>query len=1184
MARIALIAGCIAAGIAISVMTGGLGTFAVGAWTADIIAGASVGAAAGSVLSSVIFPPHSNAGPPMNDLQAMSSAAGAPIPWGYGGYRIAGQVIWADTIKVTKNQESTGGGKGGGPTTTVYTYTIDAAISFGFGPGTITRIWADSKLIYDTTGKGPIAIDTGLSQSNGMAITTPFSPTIYEGSATQLPDPTIQANQGIDSTSGYRDQIYMVITNFPLADYGNRLPNFRAEVTSNTGLDYVADFYPASYIPSYGNYPAQYPPYWAYVDSYNRFGWMWNTVGTVVQKIDLDLTTGTPADPYALHTSYNAGDQVLDSNGNIQLCNVGPFTTGGSFPAWQTGFGQYTSDGGNGIRWINMGPGPDVVPIVLQGQLKWNNNNTYPGVLLCDGYVGMNAGCDSSGNLWAQLEVDSNSKGYSPPSAMYNTGAGVAFGRFNPDTLKNDVLAPTWNNPPFVFETFTRVKSANTGKDYLYCAGGASGWGVGMAVIDATNGNVVVPPTNIQPISTLPTGTNIASNGLCPLAVNPQNGTCYMLINMAGQSTPGYGAAILEIEVTSGSCQVANTLYITDFSWQTSPGADDLNTAGLWWDQNDNTLIFATGAGILVKVDPKTGNILAKSQNNALIHGGNAATMSAKATDSLVPTDGVIKTFGYTENVHFNTTSINWIRASDLSIIQSVPVSNWIPGTNSYPVSFAYDALSNSMLCAQWLNQASCRIYLDRQQVAEESLANVITDIWTRCGADPSLLDTTQVAGIQVKGYPVTSQTSGKGILGPLMAAFFFDMVETDNKLVCVPRGQSVTTVIPETDMGIEKDQYEANPTIIQEHDLPLVIDVDYYDIALDYQQGKQTYRRHKSVKKTRNRTSISLPLSMQAIDAVAIASRALQTAWAERNMWEYKLWKSIYLTLDPTDVVQFTYKGAIYQSRLTKTAVGQDRTIEISAVSEDPRQYASSPTAGASLGFQSGTITALGQTVLFTMDMPLIYDGDTATTGNFGFYWATGPASNASSWPGANMLESLDNNTFTQAGTSTVAATYGYVLNPTPLPPTTWTWDNVTVINVVLKNGRTLNSDSMIDVLNGSNWFALGGGSNGGNFEICGFTTAILQADGSYNISGLLRGLRGTEVWSGTHQSNEYFILLDSAIQRNFETTSDLGVQQYLRSVTFGLPTTGVASVPVTLVGNDLKPYAPCQIAGARS
>jgi len=56
MAKIAIMAGAIAAGIGISILTGGLGTFAVGAWAADIVAGATVGAAVGQSVEGLMFP------------------------------------------------------------------------------------------------------------------------------------------------------------------------------------------------------------------------------------------------------------------------------------------------------------------------------------------------------------------------------------------------------------------------------------------------------------------------------------------------------------------------------------------------------------------------------------------------------------------------------------------------------------------------------------------------------------------------------------------------------------------------------------------------------------------------------------------------------------------------------------------------------------------------------------------------------------------------------------------------------------------------------------------------------------------------------------------------------------------------------------------------------------------------
>lgn len=56
-------------------------------------------------------------------------------------------------------------------------------------------------------------------------------PTIYQGTQTQLPDPLIQAAEGVAVTSAMRGLIYVVFENLPLQNFGNRIPNLRAEVT-----------------------------------------------------------------------------------------------------------------------------------------------------------------------------------------------------------------------------------------------------------------------------------------------------------------------------------------------------------------------------------------------------------------------------------------------------------------------------------------------------------------------------------------------------------------------------------------------------------------------------------------------------------------------------------------------------------------------------------------------------------------------------------------------------------------------------------------------------------------------------------------------------------------------------------------------------------------------------------------
>lgn len=62
--------------------------------------------------------------------------------------------------------------------------------------------------------------------------------TIYNGDAFQEPDTTLQAAMGVGAVSGYRDLCYAVINNLQLADFGNTVPQFTAEVMKDGELTY----------------------------------------------------------------------------------------------------------------------------------------------------------------------------------------------------------------------------------------------------------------------------------------------------------------------------------------------------------------------------------------------------------------------------------------------------------------------------------------------------------------------------------------------------------------------------------------------------------------------------------------------------------------------------------------------------------------------------------------------------------------------------------------------------------------------------------------------------------------------------------------------------------------------------------------------------------------------------------
>ncbi|HNQ98399.1 MAG TPA: phage tail protein, partial [Trueperaceae bacterium] len=205
---------------------------------AQLVVSAAVNIGVGLLLN-FLFPPKGQdvEGPRLNDLSVTSSAYGQTIPLHYGTVRTGGNVIWGPPIEeVTNTSRQKAGGKGGGGkvTTTTYTYFASFAIAFGEGVAdTILRMWADGKLVYDKTGGSP--------EVGGLKFR------FYRGTETQLPDPLIEASEGEGNVPAHRGLCYMVAERWPLADFGNRIPNVTVELTM--AAEQLAPYTPMTLLP-----------------------------------------------------------------------------------------------------------------------------------------------------------------------------------------------------------------------------------------------------------------------------------------------------------------------------------------------------------------------------------------------------------------------------------------------------------------------------------------------------------------------------------------------------------------------------------------------------------------------------------------------------------------------------------------------------------------------------------------------------------------------------------------------------------------------------------------------------------------------------------------------------------------------------------------------------------------------
>lgn len=186
-----------AAGAAVGGLFGPLGA----------VVGGALGAAGGAVADQRLFGGATRSGPRLDNVAFQGGAEGAALSRVYGRMRLAGTVIWASQF--TEAAATATGGKGGtgGSATTAYSYTANVAVAICEGPVShIARIWADGKPL----------------DRAGVIVR------LYKGDEWQAPDALPAFYQG--AAPGYRGTAYAVFQNLPLADYGNRLPQFSFEV------------------------------------------------------------------------------------------------------------------------------------------------------------------------------------------------------------------------------------------------------------------------------------------------------------------------------------------------------------------------------------------------------------------------------------------------------------------------------------------------------------------------------------------------------------------------------------------------------------------------------------------------------------------------------------------------------------------------------------------------------------------------------------------------------------------------------------------------------------------------------------------------------------------------------------------------------------------------------------------
>lgn len=520
------------------------------------------------------------------------------------------------------------------------------------------------------------------------------------------------------------------------------------------------------------------------------------------------------------------------------------------------------------------------------------------------------------------------------------------------------------------------------------------------------------------------------------------------------------------------------------------------------------------------------------------------------------------------------------IDVKTLTTDQTWLLDDWDAGTSPGRNVSVYDPLNHAIFGSDPDNDGVIWFYLDRVSGQAVTLRSIVEDVAERAGlVVASEIDATAMDQ-EVAGYSWV-QGQGKAILEPLLEFFNSEVRPHDFKLQFVKRGAASGGTIETAQMGAgvgaaDTPRYAVTRTL--DTDLPRGVNVNFADPAMDQQPNSARTQRYADATDGRREQSLDVTTLVSDIDAARSAADGyLRRAWFSNEAYSTGLSRQ-QMALEPGDVRVLVFDDITKVGKLTRLEIGANGVLSATFVRDgtaahvDPApqtQHEAQDQPGAPAdGYVPPVILTPAFSRGHAMDIPLAQDSHEGLV----LYLAAGPYSNEVAWAGAEIYESPDDGeTFSRIQGVTAAQKSVWGLATTVLPDALAdVWDMASVLNVQIHSGE-LASVTQAQAEAGANLALIGD-------ELVQFTTAALQGDGSYDLSGFLRGRRGSEQHIATHAVGDRFVMLSPTL-RHVQGVSDIGDDFVYRTVSAGnINLTGFDEA-LTYSGASLKPYSPAHL-----
>jgi hypothetical protein len=470
---------------------------------------------------------------------------------------------------------------------------------------------------------------------------------------------------------------------------------------------------------------------------------------------------------------------------------------------------------------------------------------------------------------------------------------------------------------------------------------------------------------------------------------------------------------------------------------------------------------------------------------------------------------------------------------------------------------------------------------LDAEQnivLTEPPLPVVSADLMERAGYTSGQYDVAELLDTDiVRGMALSQVSASRSALELLQGAYFFEAAKTD-QIKLFPRQETPVVTIPYADLGFSFDGGDQEQFVLtnsNDLELPAQIAVQYANMLADYQAGTEFSDRLLTEQESTN--VVQLALGLLPIEAKTIADKMLADLIA--GQWRFTIKLPLkYAYLMPGDIFNVVARdGRSFRGRIQSKKDSQV-LIELECVLDDVGTLDVNAATDANYVSQT-VILDPSVTEWESLDIPLLRDADN----NVSWYSAMAPVLvEDTRWPGGVIVQSFGGDAYTQLYSTGDVSAIGECDTTLGNWPHGAMFDETNTLTVTLYAGE-LESVDRADMLLDQELNAAAVGVDG-RWEIIRFRNADLIGSTStglniYELSGLLRGQRGTEWAIGLHGSNERFVLLDTTIRNIPSQLNELNLERFIKGVTSNTPLNDVTERSFTHTGVSLKPFSVAQL-----